>query len=69
VPAASHVNLSAFVLQTAAARAEEILAERHTIRLSARAVAAFDEALQRPAQANQRLADALRCPRKFTWLD
>ncbi|HEY7960901.1 MAG TPA: DUF1778 domain-containing protein [Solirubrobacteraceae bacterium] len=67
--AASHVNLSAFVLQAAAARAEEILAERHTIRLSARAAEAFDEALQRPAQANQRLADALRRPRKFTWLD
>jgi uncharacterized protein (DUF1778 family) len=63
------VNLSAFVLQAAAARAEEILAERHTIRLSARAAEAFDEALQRPAQANQRLADALRRPRKFTWLD
>jgi uncharacterized protein (DUF1778 family) len=67
--AASHVNLSAFVLQAAAARAEEILAERHTIRLSAEAAEAFDEALQRPAQANQRLADALRRPRKFTWLD
>lgn len=67
--AASHVNLSAFVLQAAAARAEEILAERHTIRLSVRAAKAFDEALQRPAQANQRLADALRRPRKFTWLD
>jgi uncharacterized protein (DUF1778 family) len=67
--AASHVNLSAFVLQAAAARAEEILAERHTIRLSARAAEAFDEALQRPAKANQRLADALSSPRKFTWLD
>ncbi len=67
--AASHVNLSAFVLQAAAARAEEILAERHTIRLSTQAAKALDEALQRPAQANQRLADALRRPRKFTWLD
>jgi uncharacterized protein (DUF1778 family) len=67
--AASHVNLSAFVLQAAAARAEEILAERHTIRLSPGAAEAFEQALQRPAQANQRLADALSRPRKFTWLD
>jgi uncharacterized protein (DUF1778 family) len=67
--AASHVNLSAFVLQAAAARAEEILAERRTIRLSPRAAEAFDEALKQPAQANRRLADALRRPRKFTWLD
>lgn len=67
--AVSHVNLSAFVLQAAAARAEEILAERHTIRLSAHAAEVFSEALQRPAKANQRLADALSRPRKFTWLD
>jgi uncharacterized protein (DUF1778 family) len=67
--AASHLNLSAFVLQAAAARAEEILAERHTIRLNARAATAFNEALQRPARVNKRLAEALRRPRKFTWLD
>jgi uncharacterized protein (DUF1778 family) len=67
--AASHLNVSAFVLQAAAARAEEILAERHTISLSAQAAGAFDEALQRPARVNGRLAEALRRPRKFTWLD
>jgi uncharacterized protein (DUF1778 family) len=67
--AASHLNVSAFVLQAAAARAEEILAERHTIRLDAKAAGAFSEALQRPARVNERLAEALRRPRTFTWLD
>ena len=67
--AAAHLNLSAFVLQAAAARADEILAERHTISLNAQAAAAFDEALKRPARVNERLAEALRRPRKFTWLD
>jgi uncharacterized protein (DUF1778 family) len=67
--AASHLNVSAFVLQAAAARAEQILAERHTISLSTHAAGAFDEALQRPARVNERLAEALRRPRKFTWLD
>jgi len=67
--AASHLNVSAFVLQAAAARAEEILAERHTIRLDAGAAGAFSDALQRPAQVNKRLAEALRRPHKLTWLD
>lgn len=67
--AASHLNVSAFVLQAAAARAEEILVERHTISLSASDARAFDEALQRPARVNERLAEVLRQPRKFTWLD
>jgi uncharacterized protein (DUF1778 family) len=67
--AAAHLNVSAFVLQAAAARAEEVLAERPSIRLSTRAASAFTEALARPAQVNERLAAALHRPRKFTWLD
>jgi uncharacterized protein (DUF1778 family) len=67
--AAAHLNVSAFVLQAAAARAEEVLAERPSIRLSASAAAAFSEALARPAQVNQRLAAALSRPRDFSWLD
>lgn len=67
--AAEHLNVSAFVLRAAAARAEEVLAERPSIRLNARAAAAFTEALARPAQVNERLAAALHRPRKFTWLD
>ncbi len=66
---ASHLNVSAFVLQAAAARAEEVLAERHTIRLDARAAQAFEQALRAPAQLNERLAEALRRPRAFSWLD
>ena len=67
--AIAHLNVSAFVLQAAAARAEEVLAERPSIRLNARAAAAFTEALARPARVNERLAAALHRPRKFTWLD
>jgi uncharacterized protein (DUF1778 family) len=67
--AASHLNVSAFVVQAAASRAEEILAERTSIRLSPEAAAVFSEALERPADVNERLAQALRRPRKFTWLD
>jgi uncharacterized protein (DUF1778 family) len=67
--AASHLNVSAFVVQAAASKAEEVLAERSSIRLSAQAAAAFTEALERPAEANQRLAKALRRKRNFTWLD
>ena len=67
--AASHLNVSAFVLQAAATRAEEILAERHTIRLDARAASAFSEVLQRPARVNKRLAKALQRPHNLTWLD
>lgn len=67
--AASHLNVSAFVVQAAASKAEEILAERSSIRLSAQASAAFSEALERPAEVNARLAKALRRKRKFSWLD
>ena len=67
--AASHLNVSAFVVQAAASKAQEILAERSSIRLSAHAAAAFTEALERPADVNDRLAKALRRKRKFSWLD
>jgi len=67
--AATHLNVSAFVVQAAASKAEEILAERSSIRLSAQAAAAFSEALARPAEVNDRLVRALRRKRKFSWLD
>ena len=67
--AASHLNVSSFVVQAAALRAEEVLAERSSIRLSADAAVAFTEALERPAEVNDRLAAALRRTRKFSWLD
>ncbi len=67
--AASHLNVSAFVVQAAASRAEEILAERSSIRLSGEAAIAFTEALERPAEVNERLASAMRRKRKFSWLD
>src|ERR1700734_2963519 len=62
--AASHLNLSAFVVQAAASRAEEVLAERSSIRLSGDAATAFTEALERPAEINERLASAMRRKRK-----
>ena len=63
------MNVSAFVLQAAAARAEEVLAERHTIRLDAHAAQAFQQALQAPARVNERLAKGLERPRSFRWID
>lgn len=67
--AASHVSVSAFVLQSAAAHAAEVLAERRLIDLGPDAAAAFTAALDAPATANERLAAALARPRKFRWLD
>jgi uncharacterized protein (DUF1778 family) len=67
--AAAHLNVSAFVLQAAAARAEEVLAERPSIVLSASAAKVFNEALEQPAQVNERLAKVLKRTRTFTWLD
>ncbi|HLY47778.1 MAG TPA: DUF1778 domain-containing protein [Solirubrobacteraceae bacterium] len=67
--AAAHVNVSAFVVQAAASKAEEILAERSSIHLSPTAAAAFTEALEQPGAVNERLARALRRKRKFSWLD
>lgn len=66
---ASHQSVSSFVLQAAAQRAEEVLAERAIIRLSPTAAAAFTEALSAPAQVNERLADALARPPGFVWAD
>ncbi|MEO6859381.1 MAG: DUF1778 domain-containing protein [Solirubrobacteraceae bacterium] len=67
--AASHLNVSAFVVQAAASKAEEILAERSSIRLSREAAIAFTEALERPAEVNDRLANAMQRKRTFSWLD
>jgi uncharacterized protein (DUF1778 family) len=67
--AASHVSVSAFVLQSAALHASEVLAERSIIELSPAAASAFSEALNSPARVNERLAGALARKRKFRWLD
>lgn len=67
--AASHLSLSAFVLQAAQVRAEEVLAERSVISLKPEAAEAFSRALAEPAAVNTRLAAALSRPRKFDWLD
>ena len=57
--AAAHLYLSAFVVHAAAFKAQEVLAERFSIRLCAAAATAFTEALKRPAEVNERLARAL----------
>lgn len=67
--AASHLSLSAFVVQSAAANAAAVLAERSLIELSPEAAAAFSEALDAPASVNERLAFALARRQKFSWLD
>ncbi|MGH2856778.1 MAG: DUF1778 domain-containing protein [Solirubrobacteraceae bacterium] len=56
-------------MQAAASRAEEVLAERSSIRLSAEAATAFTDALERPAEINDRLSSAMRRTRTFSWLD
>ncbi|MGE3619286.1 MAG: DUF1778 domain-containing protein [Acidimicrobiia bacterium] len=67
--AVSHVSVSAFVVQSAAAQAASVLAERPLIELGPEAARAFSEALESPARLNERLAAALRRPRKFRWVD
>ncbi len=66
---AAHLTLSSFVLQAAEQRADDVLMERAVISLTPAAADAFAEALERPATLNERLADALRRPKKFAWLD
>lgn len=65
----AHLSVSAFVLQAAEMRADEVLAERSLFRLSPGAAEAFAQALSLPATVNKRLAAALRRPRGFHWLD
>ena len=67
--AVAHLSVSSFVLQAAEQRADDVLAERVLIPLSPTAARAFAEALERPAKVNERLAQALGRPKKFTWLD
>jgi uncharacterized protein (DUF1778 family) len=57
------------VVQAAASKAEEILAERSSISLSRDAALAFTEALERPAEVNERLERSLGSKRKFRWVD
>ncbi len=65
----AHISVTAFVLQAANRAADEVLAQRHTIRLSPTPASAFTEALNRPARVNERLTKALQRPAKFNWLD
>ncbi|MFI5266460.1 MAG: DUF1778 domain-containing protein [Chloroflexota bacterium] len=66
---AMHLSVSAFVLQAAELRAEEVLIERQVIHLSPEAAQAFSEALARPGEVNARLAQALQRHPKFAWID
>lgn len=66
---AAHQSVSAFMLQSAESRAEEILADRLVITLSPDAAQRFAAALNKPAAVNDRLARALQRPSKFSWLD
>lgn len=57
--AATHVSVSAFVLQSAAAQAVEVLGERRLIELCPDAAAAFSEALDAPATGRLAVARTL----------
>ncbi|MDA8076500.1 MAG: DUF1778 domain-containing protein [Actinomycetota bacterium] len=65
----SHLSVSAFVLQAAEMRADEVLLDQETVHLSPRAAATFSAALAQPAAVNRRLVDALTRPRGFVWAD
>ncbi|CAN5426200.1 hypothetical protein BH09ACT7_BH09ACT7_14620 [soil metagenome] len=67
--AEAHLSVTAFVLQAANRAADDVLAERQTVHLSPVAAAALTEALNRPAQVNERLAKAVQRPATFDWLD
>jgi uncharacterized protein (DUF1778 family) len=67
--AAMHLSTSAFVLQAASIRAEQVLADRSSIALGATAARAFAEALTAPARISERLVEALGRPAKVQWLD
>ena len=64
----SHLSVSAFVLQAAEMRADEILLEREMIRLAPDAARAFAVALEEPESVNERLARALSRPPGFSWI-
>ncbi len=66
---AAHQSISAFVLHAATNQAEALMAERLVISLSPGAAEVLAEALEVPAQVNDRLAEALGRKRNFTWLD
>jgi uncharacterized protein (DUF1778 family) len=59
---ASHKSLSEFVLESALARADSILADRQTFRLDAKRWSAFMAALDSPPRPRPRLARLLRDP-------
>jgi uncharacterized protein (DUF1778 family) len=66
---ATHLSVSAFVVAAAAERAELVLADHQMLALSPTAAEAFDAALSRPAEVNERLARALRRERGFRFVD
>lgn len=57
------------MLRAAAQQAEDLLAERQIIALGPGAAEAFAEALQRPGEVNEQLAEALQRSRQFSWVD
>jgi uncharacterized protein (DUF1778 family) len=59
---ASHKTLSDFVLESALARADSVLAERQVFRLDAKRWKAFQAALDAPPKARPRLARLLNEP-------
>jgi uncharacterized protein (DUF1778 family) len=65
----AHLDLTAFVLQSAQQRADEVLANRSLIALSPDAAEQFLSALEAPARVNERLLGALQRPAKVDWLD
>ena len=59
---ATHKTLSDFVLESALARADQVLANRQVLRLDAQRWSAFMAALDAPPKPRSRLARLLREP-------
>jgi len=66
---AAHLSVSAFVLQAAQQRADDVLAERALIRLSSDSAVDFAAALDSMPEVNPHLLEALQRPVKVEWLD
>lgn len=67
--AASHLSLTAFVVQAASQQADQVLADQAVIQLSPEAAKNFLEVLDSPSDFNEVLYKAMHRPVRTEWLD
>lgn len=66
---ASHLSLTAFVVQAASQQADQVLADQAVIHLSPEAAKNFLEVLDSPRDFNEVLYKAMHRPVRTEWLD